>query len=248
MADEPTPHAFPHAPTPSLEIRPLTCEHLRATATLHAHQLPNGLFPALGQRFLRVWHRTFLDTDHAAGAVVVDTSAQDTVVGYLLLALDPLDHVHELKIKYRRELLLEGTRGLLCHPGVGLHFVRTRAVRYAKRLLARRPCRPGSADDGPIPAVIHAVVTDPRYALRGVANRLLHWAQLRTTDAGIDQIALVTDAATTPTGAVLAPDESQGAAAMYDHLGWRRVAQRERDGRTLIEFRKDLTEGDPSCA
>ena len=35
---------------------------------------------------------------------------------------------------------------------------------------------------------------------------------------------------------------------MYDHLGWRRVAQRERDGRTLIEFRKDLTEGDPSCA
>ena len=40
-----------------------------------------------------MWHRTFLDTDHAAGAVVVDTSAQDTVVGYLLLALDPLDHV-----------------------------------------------------------------------------------------------------------------------------------------------------------
>lgn len=244
MAADPT----PYVPAASLEIRPLTREHLSATATLHAHQLPNGLFPALGQRFLRLWHRTFLDTDHAAGAVVVDTSAHDTVVGYLLLALDPLEHIHELKIKYRRELLREGIYGLVRRPSLGLHFVRTRAVRYAVRLFARRPCCPDASAEEPVPAVVQAVVTDPRYAGRKVATRLLHWAQLRTMDAGIRQLALVTDAEMTSGGALLAPAESQGAAAMYDHLGWRRVAQRERDGRQLVEFRKDLTEEDPSHA
>lgn len=242
MTDEPTPPAASHRPNLPLEIRPLDSDHVKDTAALHAHQLPNGLFPALGQRFLRVWHQTFLDSDHAAGAVVVDTSAEDAVVGYLLLALHPLDHVHELKTKYRRELLLEGMRGLLCHPGVGLHFVRTRALRYTVRLFARRPSRPGTSDEDPVPAVVHSVATDPRYARQGVAARLLHWAQLRTTDAGIHQLALVTDAEKTSSGNLLAPDESQGAAAMYDHLGWRRTSQRERDGRWLVEFRKDLPE------
>lgn len=239
-----TAESTPHVPEKHLEIRPLHPDHLRATATLHAHQLPNGLFPALDPRFLRSWHRTFIDSDHAAAVVLVDTSAHDTVVGYLLLALDPPAHVHELKVKHRRRLLREGVLGLVRRPRVGVYFARTRAVRYAVRLLARRPCRPDTIGEERVPAVVHAVVTHPGYARRGIATRLLHWAQLRAADAGLDQLALVTDEDKTSAGAVLAPDESQGAAPMYDRLGWRRVAQHERDGRSLVEFRKDLTEGD----
>lgn len=243
MAAEPTTKPTCPDHDPILEIRPLHLDHLTATAALHAEHLPNGLFPALGQRFLHVWHATFLDSDHACAAVVVDTAHGDKVVGYLLLALHPLDHVHELKRTHRRQLLGAGIPALIRRPKIAIHFVRTRALRYASRLLARRPCRTANADPEPIPAVVHAVVTDPGWARKCVATRLLTWARLRAAEAHVSQLALVTDIPSSSTDAVLAPDRSQGAAAMYEHLGWRRVADRQRDGRTLVEFRTDLVEG-----
>lgn len=243
MAAEPTPETTPNEPAQTLTIRTAKASHLASTATLHGQQLPNGLFPALGPRFLRTWHTTFLDSAHAAAAVMVDTSDDDTVAGYLLLAIDPLDHVHELKVNHRRELVREGIRGLLRRPRVGLYFARTRARRYTKRLLSRRARHHGQQGQVP-PAVVHAVVTSPRYARQGVARRLLEWAEKHAAAAGAVELALVTDTETAPAAsdAVLAPDELQGAAAMYDHLGWRRVAVRERDGRTLVEYRKDLAD------
>lgn len=244
MAAEPTPNATPNEPLPTLKIHTATTTHLASTAALHGQQLPNGLFPALGAPFLRTWHTTFLDSAHAAAAVMVDTSADDTVAGYLLLATDPLDHVHELKVKHRRELLRTGMLGLARRPRIGLYFARTRATRYTKRLLTRRPHHQDHQTETP-PAVVHAVVTSPRYVRQGVARRLLEWAEEHAAEAGAAQLALVTDTETAPASpdAVLAPDELQGAAAMYDHLGWRRVAVRERDGRTLMEYRKDLPTG-----
>ncbi|WP_252975709.1 GNAT family N-acetyltransferase [Janibacter melonis] len=239
MAAEPT-GAMPGA---LLQIHPLTSHHLSTTAALHAQQLANGLFPALGQDFLRQWHRTFLDTEHAAAAVVLDPTCDDAVIGYLLLALNPAGHLQDLKTRHRRTLMHHGLRGLIRRPDVCTYFLRTRSRRYARHLLTHRaPTPPPATAPATCVAVVHAVVTHPDHTGRGVARQLLAWAQARAADAGVEELALVTDAPAAPDSSnVLAPDASQGAAAMYDHLGWRRVAQRHRDGRTLIEFRTTAT-------
>lgn len=226
-----------------LILRPLTRGDLVATTALHAHELPNGLFPALGQSFLRAWHATFLSTPHAQAAVVVDERA-DRVAGFLLLASNPPAHVRDAMSTHRLTLARRGVIGLARRPNVAWYFTRTRARRYTVRLLRRS--RPDSGGGRAGIAVVQAVVTDPDYRGHGIARALLDWAERTAAARGADHLALVTDADTAPTrpgpkGSVLAPATTdQGAVGLYDRLGWRRVDEHHRDGRTLVEFRRSI--------
>lgn len=242
--------------------RPLRSGDLEVSASMHRKYLPNGLFPALGVAFLQEWHRTFLNSATACGAVIEDPENGATA-GYLLLALHPRQHAEEVLERHSRVLVRRGLVGLLGNPRLAGYFLRTRAARYATRLVTaiRRsgrgsptdgagapsstsgPGSPGEEGAGEALSVVHAVITSPDYRGMGVAHRLLDWAADESVRHGATGIALVTDIGVEPgrhTPLVADDDTGQGAAGMYDRLGWRRHDTRTRNGRVLQEFRLDL--------
>ena len=74
-------------------LRPAVPEDLHLTARAHVDLLPFGLFPSLGVGFVRRRHRTFLDSPHGAGYVVIDPQAPGNgTVGFLLGTTDQAAH------------------------------------------------------------------------------------------------------------------------------------------------------------
>lgn len=221
------------------------------TAQLHRRLLPNGLFPRLGTRFVRRWHATFLDTPAATGLTVVH---HGEVVAFVLATLDQRLYLHHTLRRHRWPLMWRGALGLLVRPHVLVHFLRTRLGAYARHLLPglrRRgagQAAPAGPADAPAPrqpgekrrrvAVVHAVVTSEEARGKGCARALLDTVASAARRARADHIALVTDVEDPALGL-----PCSGAAAMYESLGWDRVAvRRHRDGRWIAEYRYPLTD------
>ncbi|WP_336922491.1 GNAT family N-acetyltransferase [Aquipuribacter sp. SD81] len=238
-------------PTPTLPagclVRALRPADTARTARLHRRLLPNGLFPRLGQAFVRRWHRTFLDTPAALGLGVVRSGE---VVAFVLVTLDQRLYLRHVLRTHRTALLWRGALGLLVRPAVLVRFLRTRVRAYARHLLPRRLRAGAAAQAGPAPgpdgtprpgrrvrvAVVHAVVTVPGARGLGLARALLETAVAAAAAARADHVALVTDCSDPDLG--LPPE---GAAAMYERLGWTRAeVRRHRDGRWVAEYRLPL--------
>lgn len=117
------------------EVRVLGGGDAAAAAALHAQALPDSFFAQLGGRFLRAYHRSFVDSPHAVGLV---TAKGDEVEGFLLAALAPAPHGAYV---LRRWGICLGTRAalaLLARPRLLALFLRTSLVRYARGLWRRR--------------------------------------------------------------------------------------------------------------
>lgn len=241
---------------PGMVLRPMTIDDIAQTSRLHLQHLPQGLFPRLGPRFLRAWHTTFV-TSPAACATVIEAWPTDSVSGrfgepyvvaYVLVAIAPAAHRRDALRQHRWRLALYGTAGLLSHPALAWFFLQTRAGRYARGLSSGDRSTPrslhGSAEetDRNPPAVVHALVTAASRRGLGLGAILLEHASAHAARLDATEMALVTDGVHPLHSA--APDQRrfrvrQGATGFYERLGWRRVAERERDRRWLVEFRKD---------
>jgi ribosomal protein S18 acetylase RimI-like enzyme len=208
-------------------------DDLVLTARNHVDRLPIGLFPSLGTGFVRRWHRTFLDSPHGVGYVVIDPQAPENgIVGFLMGTTDHAAHTAALLADRRTlaTLALTGAAALLCRPRIAWHFARSRARPWARKLLQLRATQPrqsnGSAEQL---AVLSAVAVDPDRRGRGIGARLvaqfLEDARLR----GATAAELVTT-----TG-------SLSAAGFYDRLGWQPGPDRRtRDGDTVRTYRLAL--------
>ncbi len=238
---------------PGYLLRPMCVLDTTRTARLHRHLLPNGLFPRLGSRFLRRWHRTFLDTPAATGLAVTH---QGEVVAFVLATLDQRLYLQHTLRRHRWPLMWRGALGLLTRPAVLVRFLRTRVRSYARHLVPAVAGRVRSAPadtsaTGPATpsepaarssrrvrvAVVHAVLTVEEARGQGCARALLDTVAAAARRARADHVALVTDveepAATDPADR----DRASGAAAMYEALGWRRHdVRRQRDGRWVAEY------------
>lgn len=207
---------------------------LRATARAHVWLLPVGLFPSMGARFVRRWHRTFLRGAYGRALVVVDPAAPGSgVVGFLLGTIDQAAHTDAMLADRRSllELASAGALAMLRRPRLAVQFIRTRGRAWARRLLRRRassPARPG-VDRLPSVAVLSAIAVQPDVRGHGIGAHLVEHF-LSEAQAGPAAVAeLVTDAG---------PD---GVAAFYERLGWRAVGDRvTRDGTTVRTFRYAL--------
>lgn len=124
-------------------VRVLTDRDTARTALLHAQELPDGFFPRLGVRYLRVYHRSYLDSPHAV-ALVAERDGQ--VDGFLLGVLAPAPHGAYVLRRWGARLAATAVLALLTRPRVLAVFLRTRLVRYGRGLWRRRR---GSAAVGP---------------------------------------------------------------------------------------------------
>lgn len=201
------------------------------TAALHVSELPHGLFPRLGEIFVRRWHRANLRSAH--GVVLVATR-DDEVVGFVLGTLDRHANVAWIIQHHRRELIVAAARAMVRRPSVAAHFVRTRGVRYGRRLLGAVPST-RVADPGAVPeaefspaAVLEAVVVDPAARGRGVGSALVAAFVAEAADAGLRRVELVTKAGGT------------GAGGFYERAGWHQVGGHvDRDGDQVLTYRID---------
>lgn len=239
----PSPSPSPSASSAQqLIVRDAVPSDLAYTARKHEALLPHGLFPRLGQPFLRRWHATFLDSSHGIAVVaeqIGDTGAVS--VGFLLGSTDQVRLVDDVLARHRWRLVLAGGAALLRRPRLALHFVRTRAKPYLRRL-SGASCRAGvqvdaattvptaveEAEATPI-AVITAVAVDDNCRSTGAGSALVAMFVARAADSGISEAQL-----TTLTG-------SGGAGPFYEKLGWQFVESHPtRDGLAMSTYRLTL--------
>lgn len=111
---------------------------LDGCAGMHVLELPHGLFPNLGLRFMRRWYRAHLASPYGVGFIAV---VDGRPVGFALGATDRPANVAWLLAHRRRELATAGLAALVRRPRILAHFVTTRAVSYARRIFpgAARP-------------------------------------------------------------------------------------------------------------
>ncbi|WP_165368263.1 GNAT family N-acetyltransferase [Phytoactinopolyspora endophytica] len=223
-------------------------EHeLDMTAFLHVTELPHGLFPRLGRGFVRRWHRAHLRSDY--GTVLVARRG-GVVVGFLVGTVDRRANVAWIIRRHRTELVAAGLRALAARPVLAWPFLRTRGLRYARRIM--RPGASGTSQatdysqavpsntgpdepnalDGPgspAPlAVLEAVVVDFPERGNGIGSALVDAFLAEVVAADANRVELVTKA------------DARGAAGFYERSGWSRVGEHvDRDGDEVLTFRFD---------
>lgn len=215
---------------PRFTIRDARIGDLADTARLHVHELPMGLFPRLGPRFVGRWHQAFLDSPHAVAltAVHVDPRGREHVVGFLMGATDRFAFHHELLTRHRAALLGHGLLALAGRPRTAARFLRTRLRPYLHGLWRSGTRR---TDPDERAAVERAAVAD----LTAVAVA----PSWRHAGAGGDLVGSFLDrcaAAGTPRAELVAAVEP-AAAGFYSRTGW--TAGRQyltRDGLRVQRF------------
>lgn len=220
-----------HPVRDGLTLRETRQGDVPAVVALHLAHLPHGLFPRLGRGFMARWHRTFLGAGHGVSLVVVDDD--DRVIGFLAGATAQRTHVRTVLAEQKVPLALAGLGALATRPGVALHFLRTRARTYLRRLAgvqrvqaAAEPA--ATAPDGTDVAVVTALVVDPAARGRGVGARL------------VERFVDLSAAGPAERAELITLDGGQGAREFYEGLGWTLAGTRaNRDGQACL--RMELT-------
>ena len=206
----------PHQARGRPSVRSLDGPHRRFAAELHRSALPSGLFPCLGPRFMMSYHATFEQSPYGAALIAF---ADEQPVGLLMGTVDDTAH-HRWVVRHRgRRLAVAGAVALACRPGLAVLFLRTRAVRYLKRLLRLRqePAqgghthKPGRPTEGAVGSLTHIAVSADHQG-SGVGSALVD-AYVRAAElAGTEFLEVVTSR------------EGPQAVGFYERLGWEATA------------------------
>ena len=231
----------PQEESSTVSVHPMTYGDTEQTADLYITHLPIGFFPQLGKVFVRRWLRTFIDSSSATSLVIRD--GDGGVAAFLLATTDQHAYVRDVIHHDRLALAWRGATALLLRPGVGKRFLRTRAKRYADRLLMRgwgngrhqahatesghQAAGPAACGSAPTRVgVVHAIVTHPSSRGAGYGSLLLGRYEAELARAGTSLAVLVTGA-------------EGGAAGFYQRLKWHEAGREyDRDGREIVRFER----------
>lgn len=203
---------LPAPSAPPVTLRPLERRDLAFSARLHASALPHGFFVSLGPRFLRAYHRSFVDSPYGVALVaLVDGDPAGFVVG----TADDGRHYHHVVRRQWWLLLPAALAGLARHPGLAWRFARTRLRRYARGFVRlRRGSPPPStastsapAAAGPQGVLTHIAVSTDRRG-EGVGLALMSGFKDAVRAGGGRRLRVVTQAG------------DAGAARFYVRTGW----------------------------
>ena len=213
-------------------IRPVERADLAFTARAHVRLLPVGLFPSMGERFLRRWHRTFLRVPYGIALVAADSEAgEGQALGFLLGTTDQAGHTDAL-LRDRRvllKLMASGVLALIRRPTLAARFLRTRGRPWMRKLWRRHGAAARQPGDRPraAVAVLAAVAVEPGARGRGVGAALVRRFLAEARAGGADLAELVT----------VVPAEDGAGATFYERLGWLPTGDRRtRDGTNVRTY------------
>ncbi len=209
-------------------VRPATTDDLSAIVSWHLTEFPRGFFARLGPKFLSVYYRTYLGAPHARLLVASNASGR---VAYVAAMLNARGHRHETLRRHRLELLIAGVAALLRRPGLAVHFLRSRALRYARKVLL--PAAGTGERTALVAGTVDHIAVAPHARGRGVARLLLDTVVQDARDSGADMLMLVAE-------------NLPELRAFYTRCGWRWTGEtRDVDGRVLQRWVLPVDGGDP---
>jgi GNAT superfamily N-acetyltransferase len=189
----------------SYDVRAATAGDASFCAALHAELLPQGFFTQLGTRYLRTYHRTFVDSPYAVALV---TTVGGVPAGMLVGIIRPAAHARWVMRHRGVGLATVGALGLLRRPVTAVRFLRRRAGRYLRGWRRHRrgdAARPAQAES----AVLSHIAVLPGARRSGAGRRLV--------TAFVDTCR----AHDVPRATLFTLESSHGAGAFYASLGWR---------------------------
>lgn len=208
-------------------VQPLGPEQLDFCVALHREALGHGFFVELGDRFMRGYYRTFLDSPHA---LALGANLAGQPVGFLVGAVRARAHSRWVFRHRGVTLAALALAGLVRNPRAAFRFARTRLMRYASALRRHQRGEPGEqparAGD---PAVLTHVAVVPGARGTGSGRALVEAFMDAAGGAGAERALLTTLA------------DEEGAGTFYARLGWHRSAiHSTADGRRVEEWTLDL--------
>ncbi|MET9982549.1 GNAT family N-acetyltransferase [Streptomyces rochei] len=210
-------------------IRLMGHEDLAFVVAEHLRHFPDGFFARLGPKFLTAYDRTYL-TGPDARAYIAEVNGQ--LVGFIIGGIDPAAHRRHVLHEHGRGLLLRALGSLCLQPRLALHFLRTRLVRYGRKLIPNRGAQQTSVlGHIGVTAVLDYVVVVEHARGRGIGERLIARFVKDATDAGCVRVTLVTAA-------------EGGAGPYYEQHGWLHQGEiRRSEGRLLLAYDFPLRDG-----
>lgn len=201
----------------------------------HLEHFPQGFFARLGRGFLREYYRGFL-TGPAASTTVAELDGR--AVGYLVGVTRPRRQRDHMLRRHGRGLVLRAATAMLGRPWLALLFLRTRAVRYARKLLERlRPSPVGPGAPSAVVGVLTHVAVEEAAQCEGVGTCLVDRFEAEAADVGCERLVLVTASG------------ERGAGRFYRRRGWCAVGDHcTPDGQELTTFELTLTDDEQGPA
>ncbi|MDB1086437.1 GNAT family N-acetyltransferase [Streptomyces sp. ACA25] len=203
-------------------IRLMEPEDVAFVVREHLRHFPEGFFARLGPGFLTTYCRTYLTSPHARGYVAHSDGRR---AGFLVGVLQPAAHRGHVLHAHGPQLAARAVAALLLRPALALHFLRTRLVRYGRKLLPDvRAGQAPPAEAGTSAVLSHVAVTGQARS-RGIGSALIAEFVAAAENSGCACVSLVTTAG------------ASGAGEYYERLGWLyRGENRTADGRTLATY------------
>lgn len=174
----------------SVVIRQLRPEDLPFVVEQHLHHFPSGFFARLGPRFLTEYYRSFLTSDHACSLLAIDGRER---IGFLVGLVAPRAHRAHVLRHHRTGLAARAAVALSVRPALLAHFLRTRARRYARKLIVSRIRPVATPTSGPPAAVLAHLAVTPHQQGRGAGTMLIEHFESAVAAGGREQIVLVTE-------------------------------------------------------
>ncbi|MFF8442402.1 GNAT family N-acetyltransferase [Streptomyces californicus] len=208
----------------------MEAEDLPYVVAEHLAHFPDGFFARLGPGFLTRYTATYLDSPYARGYLLEHDGEP---VGFLVGVTDPASHRRRLVDEHGRALALRASAALMARPALAVHFTRTRAARYSRKLLPQRgraPAAPAAERAGAVGppqrvAVLAHVVVSVPFRSHGLGATLTNQFVQDAAAYGCSRVSLVTE-----TG-------DKGAGKFYERLGWHFGGEtRTPEGRRLSSY------------
>lgn len=203
-------------------------EDLAFVVRQHRYHFPDGFFARLGPKFLREYYRAFL-TGSAARAAIAELDGRPA--GYLVGVTDPVAHRDHVLQRHGTTLACQAMVAMVTRPSLGVCFLRTRFVLYARKLVRRRRANRQTTEPAPpgATAVLTHVAVAPEAQSYGIGSHLIRLFDAEATVAGCEQITLVTASG------------EDGAGPYYRRRGWASLGERiTPDGLRLTTYARDV--------
>lgn len=204
-----------------LRLETLRPDDLDTTIALHHRHLRLGLFPRLGDEFLREYHAAYVDSPHG---VALAARAEGRLVGFLFGTTSNAGHSRWVLRNKGWRLAWKGGCALLVRPQAAWTFATTRAGHYVQALNRHLVPAPSAPRPSRPVAVLSHIVTCDGQRGRGIGRQLVEAFKARAHARGVGRVRLVT------------PLYGPGP-PFFERLGAERVDDRtERDGHPIREY------------